>query len=55
LLETDAPYLGKEPSEVNGSAQLVASIKELEVDEVSKATTRSCIALFGLRGLNGGD
>jgi TatD DNase family protein len=55
LLETDAPYLGKEPSEVNGSAQLVAGIKELEVEEVSKATTRSCIALFNMRGLNGSD
>jgi TatD DNase family protein len=55
LLETDAPYLGGEPCEVNGSAQLIASIKELEVEEISKVTTKSCIALFNLRGLNGGD
>ncbi len=55
LLETDAPYLGKEPSEVNGAAQLVASIKELEVEEVSKATTKSCMALFNLGGLDGSD
>ncbi|NYZ76453.1 TatD family hydrolase [Candidatus Micrarchaeota archaeon] len=55
LLETDAPYLGKEPSDVDDSAQLVASIKELEVEEVSKATTKSCMALFNMRGLNGGD
>jgi TatD DNase family protein len=55
LLETDAPYLGKEPSEVSGSAQLVAGIKEMEVEEVSRVTTKSCIALFNLGDLNGSD
>lgn len=55
ILETDAPYLGKEPSEVSGSAQLVASIKELEVEEVSRVTTKSCAALFRLGDSNGSD
>jgi TatD DNase family protein len=55
LLETDAPYLGGEPSEINGSAQLVAGIKGMEVEEVSKVTTKSCVALFDLRDMHGCD
>lgn len=55
MLETDAPYLGKEPSDVIHSAELVASIKCVEMDEVCEVTTRNCINLFGLSGLNGGD
>ena len=55
LLETDAPYLGGEPSEIGRSARLVADIKGVEVGEVSSVTTKSCIALFNLGGLHGSD
>lgn len=55
LLETDAPYLGGEPSNIAESARLVAGIKCLDVEEVSRVTTKSCIALFNLRCLHGHD
>ncbi|MCX6776926.1 MAG: TatD family hydrolase [Candidatus Micrarchaeota archaeon] len=49
LLETDAPYLGGEPAAVNVSARMIADIKGIDVEEVSRVTTKSCIALFNLR------
>jgi len=49
LLETDAPYLGGEPAAVNVSARMIADIKGIDVEEVSRVTTKSCIALFDLR------
>ena len=49
LLETDAPYLGGEPAGVNASARMIADIKGVDVEEVSRVTTKSCTALFNLR------
>jgi len=55
LLETDAPYLGGEPGGVNVSARMIADIKGIDIEEVSRITTESCIALFNLRCQHGSD
>lgn len=56
LLETDAPYLtpapyrGKrnESSYIPYIAARIASIKEIDIEEVARATTANAAALFGL-------
>jgi len=48
MLETDAPFIGKEPSEVVKSAEMVARIKNISIEEVARVTTKSCIELFKL-------
>ncbi|MEM3555785.1 MAG: TatD family hydrolase [Candidatus Micrarchaeia archaeon] len=55
LLESDAPYLAGEPSGVISSAELIAGIKEVNIEEVAEITARNCINLFNLRGLYGCD
>jgi TatD DNase family protein len=55
LLESDAPYLGKEPAEVRSSARLIEGVKGVGVEEISRVTTNNCITLFNLRCLHGGD
>ena len=49
LLESDAPYLGGEPSGVNVSARMIADIKGMDIEEVSRVTTSNCISLFDLK------
>ncbi len=57
LLETDAPYLspegfrGKrnEPIHVKLLAQEIAGIKEINIEEVGRATTENAIKFFNLR------
>jgi len=56
VLETDAPYLapvpkrGKrnEPAFVRFTAQRLAEVKELSLEEVVKRTSRTALQLFGL-------
>jgi TatD DNase family protein len=56
LIETDCPYLaphpyrGKrnEPSYVKLVAEQIAEIKQLTIEEVSKATTENAKKLFGI-------
>ncbi len=56
LLETDAPYLtpvphrGKvnEPSYVHHTAQKVAQLRKVSLEEVARGTTRNACSLFGL-------
>ena len=53
LLETDSPVLGptreerNEPANVRVSAEAIAAIKDVPVDEVLEVTTRNAVALFG--------
>lgn len=46
VLESDAPYLGKEPSDVALSAEMVAGAKGIDVGEVAKETTRNAKNFF---------
>jgi len=48
MLETDAPFIGKEPSEVIKSAEMIARTKKISIDEVASVTTENCIKLFNL-------
>ena len=54
LLESDSPVLGPNAKERNApanlkiSAQKIAEIKKVDIDEVIKATTRNAKELFGL-------
>ena len=58
LLETDGPYLapvpfrGKrnEPRFMLYTAQKVATLKQLSLEEIARATTANAIRLFGLAG-----
>ena len=57
MLETDAPYLAPEPKRgkrnepafVKFTAQRLAEVQELELEEVLKITDRNALELFGIR------
>jgi TatD DNase family protein len=54
VLETDAPYLAPEPKTLNEpinvikSAQKIAELKSVELDEVARITTKNAKAFFGI-------
>ena len=48
MLETDAPYISKEPSDVANIAQTVAEIKGVALDEVVRITTENAEKFFGI-------
>lgn len=57
LLETDSPYLPpqalrgqrNEPQHVVDVAQMIAEIKQIDIEEVATITTANAIRLFGLK------
>lgn len=57
MIETDSPFMapvphrGKrnEPAFVNHVAQKIATVKEIETDEVARVTSQNAINLFGLK------
>lgn len=48
MLETDAPYISKEPSDVVNIAKTVAEIKSVPLDEVVRITTENAERFFGV-------
>ncbi|MEM3030277.1 MAG: TatD family hydrolase, partial [Candidatus Micrarchaeia archaeon] len=48
LLESDAPYLGREPTDILKSAQIIAGEKGLEVETVVAATAENARRFYGL-------
>jgi len=48
LLESDAPYLGKEPIDILKSAQIIASEKGMALEEVVAATAENARRFYGL-------
>jgi TatD DNase family protein len=48
MLETDAPFIGKEPSDVIKSAEMIAKTKGVNIEEVANTTTNNCVKLFNL-------
>jgi TatD DNase family protein len=54
VLETDAPYLAPEPKTVNEpmnvikTAQTIAELRGIEIEEVSKATTKNARDFFSI-------
>lgn len=48
MLETDAPYISKEPADVAHIAKAVAEIKGVAVEEVIRITTENAERFFGI-------
>ncbi|MBN2087646.1 TatD family hydrolase [Candidatus Peregrinibacteria bacterium] len=48
MLETDSPYISKEPSDVASIAKTVADIKDVPVEEVTRITTANAERFFGI-------
>jgi TatD DNase family protein len=46
VCETDAPYVGKTPLDVEKSIELVSEIKQMEKEEVEKRTSKNVLSLF---------
>lgn len=47
VCETDAPYVGKTPLDVEKSIEIVSEIKKMKKDEVEKITSKNVLNLFG--------
>ncbi len=47
VCETDAPYVGKTPLDVEKSIEIVSEIKQMEKEEVEKRTSKNVLNLFG--------
>ena len=50
LAESDAPYIGKSPSDTLEAIKTIAEIKELDADAVKKQLLQNTIAFFGIKG-----
>jgi TatD DNase family protein len=48
MLETDAPYISKEPSDTANIAKKVAEIKGVAIEEVIRITTKNAERFFGI-------
>ena len=48
MLETDAPYISKEPADIANIAKAVAGIKGVALDEVVQITTKNAERFFGV-------
>lgn len=48
MLETDSPYISKEPSDIMNIAKAVAEIKDVPIEEVIKITTENAERFFGV-------
>ena len=48
MLETDAPYISKEPSDTVNIAKAVAEIKGVDIKEVVRITTENAERFFGI-------
>jgi TatD DNase family protein len=48
MLETDAPYISKEPSDTANIAKAVAGIKGVDINEVIRITTDNAERFFGI-------
>jgi len=46
VCETDAPYVGKTPLDVEKSIEIVSGIKQMEKEEVEKITSKNVLSLF---------
>jgi TatD DNase family protein len=46
VIETDAPYVVRTPNEVSQSAEYVAEVKGMSIDEVRKITLKNTIKFF---------
>ena len=49
LAESDAPYIGKAPSDTLEAIKTIAEIKELELEAVKKQLLLNTIAFFGVK------
>lgn len=47
VAETDAPYVGKTPLDVEKSIEIINDIKKIEKEEVEKITSKNVLKLFG--------
>lgn len=47
VAETDAPYVGKTPLDVEKSIEIISDIKKIEKKEVEKQTSKNVLKLFG--------
>jgi len=47
VAETDAPYVGKTPLDVEKSIEIISNIKKIEKEEVEKVTSKNTLKLFG--------
>jgi len=50
LAESDAPYIGKSPSDTLEAIKTIAEIKEQDVEAVKKQLLINTIAFFGIKG-----
>ncbi len=50
LAESDAPYIGKSPSDTLEAIKTIAEIKEQDVEAVKKQLLLNTIAFFGIKG-----
>jgi len=50
LAESDAPYIGKSPSDTLEAIKTIAEIKEQDAKDVKKQLLQNTIAFFGIKG-----